>query len=87
VAIYIWVERDNFNLYKARFRAEEYREEYSSLVIFRWRFLKFFKGFVKVFIDRPVRLLALYRAVSGRIAAGALFSVSSVIDSIVVNRV
>jgi len=40
-----------------------------------------------VFVDRLVRLLALYRVVSGRIAVGALFSVSSVIDSIAVNRV
>jgi hypothetical protein len=40
-----------------------------------------------VFIDRLVGLLALYRVVSGRIVAGVLFSVSSVINSAVVNRV
>ena len=40
-----------------------------------------------MFIDRPVRLLAFYRAVSSRIAAGVLFGVSSVIDSIGVSRV
>ena len=56
-------------------------------MIFGWRFLKFFKGFAKVFIDRPVRLLVFYRVVSGRIVAGVLFSVSSVIDSIGVSRV
>ena len=56
-------------------------------MIFGWRFLKFFKGFVKVFVDRPVRLLAFYRAVSGRIAAGVLFSVGSVTDSVGVGRV
>ena len=49
--------------------------------------MKFFKGFVKVFMDRLVRLLAFYRAVSGRIAAGVLFSVGSVADSIGVGRV
>jgi len=40
-----------------------------------------------VFIDKLVGLLVLYRAVSSRIAAGALFSVSSVADSTAVNRV
>ena len=40
-----------------------------------------------MFIDRPVGLLALYRAVSGKIAVGVLFSVGSVADSIVVNKV
>jgi hypothetical protein len=40
-----------------------------------------------VFIDRLVRLLAFYRVISGRIIAGVLFSVSSVIDSIGVSRV
>jgi len=49
--------------------------------------LKFCKGFIKVFIDKLVKLLAFYRVVSGRIAAGALFGVSSVIGSIGVGRV
>jgi len=40
-----------------------------------------------VFVDRLVGLLALYRAVSGRIVAGVLFGVSSVADSTVVNKV
>ena len=40
-----------------------------------------------MFIDRLVRLLEFYRVVSGRIAAGVLFSVSSIIDSIGVSRV
>ena len=40
-----------------------------------------------MFIDRLVRLLAFYRVVSGRIAAGVLFGVSSVIGSIGVSRV
>ena len=38
-------------------------------------------------MDRPVGLLAFYRAVGGRIAAGALFSVGSVTDSTGVGRV
>jgi hypothetical protein len=87
VAIHIRAAWDNFNPYKARFRAEECREEYGSSVIFGWRFLKFFKRFAKVFVDRPVGLLAFYRAVSGRIAAGALFGVGSVADSTGVGRV
>ena len=40
-----------------------------------------------MFIDRPVGLLAFYRVISGRITAGVLFGVSSVIDSIGVGRV
>ena len=34
-----------------------------------------------------IRLLAFYRAVNSRIVAGALFSVNSVIDSVLVNKV
>ena len=40
-----------------------------------------------MFIDGLVGLLAFYRAISGRIIAGALFSVGSVIDSTGVSRV
>ena len=40
-----------------------------------------------MFVGRPVRLLAFYRAVSGRIATGASFSVGSVADSTAVNKV
>ena len=40
-----------------------------------------------MFIDRLVGLLVFYRVISGRIIAGVLFSVSSVIDSIGVSRV
>ena len=87
MAIHIRAGRDNFNPYEARFRAEECREKYSSSVIFGWRFLKFCKGFAKVFMDGPVGLLAFYRAVSGRIAAGALFGVGSVAGSTGVGRV
>ena len=87
MAIHIRAGRDNFNPYKARFRAEECREEYGSSVIFGWRFLKIFKGFAKVFVDGPVGLLAFYRAISGRITAGALFGVGSVADSAGVGRV
>ena len=40
-----------------------------------------------MFVDRLVRLLEFYRVVSGRIATGVLFGVSSVINSVGVSRV
>ena len=40
-----------------------------------------------MFVGRPVRLLAFYRVVSGKIAIGALFSVGSITNSIAVNKV
>ena len=49
--------------------------------------MKFFKGVAKVFVDGPVGLLAFYRAVNGKIAAGALFGINSVADNAGVGRV
>ena len=40
-----------------------------------------------MFVDGLVRLLAFYKVVSGRIAIGALFGVSNVINSIGVSKV